>query len=112
MNDSWNLSALVTNRDDLQELFPLPSETIPTRGTQLGTIIKFKTFYLKIYDDQREDAYIVQGFRYHEQIPVFKESVPGFQMRKFASQFTQEDYLLRFQQPCDDPNCLLYGYNT
>jgi len=104
---SWNWSASVTEKDGISELFPLPSIVIPTRGTMIGTIIKFKTFYLKIYDGEYEDSYIIQGFRYHKNNPVFVEEVSRFKIREFASRFTREDYLIRFQQPCDDPNCCL-----
>ena len=105
MNTSWNISARNTSKEHLQELFPLPSTLVPTRGTQLGIILRFRTFYLKIYDADKENAYLIQGFRYHEQTPVFRENVASFQIRKFASQFTQEDYLIRFQNLSDVPNC-------
>ena len=113
MNTSWNVDANNTDKSNLYELFQLPCVPVPTSGTQLGMILRFRTFYLKIYDtDEYEDVYNIKGFRYNETNPVFEENVPGFRMREFASQFTQEDYLLRFQEPCDDPNCFLLKYNT
>lgn len=86
-----------TDKDDLYKLFPLPSKSFTTRGMHIGIIIKFQTFYLKIYDHESENAYMIQGYRYHEQDPVFEKDVHAFQLREFASQFTQEDYLMRFQ---------------
>lgn len=97
----------ITDKMELWEMFPLPSRTVPTRGIQAGVILQFKTFYLKIYDDQKEDAYLVQGFRYHEQHPVFERMVPTWEFRDFGRQFTQEDHLMMFQQPCDDPECIV-----
>jgi len=100
-----------TDKDHLHEIFPLPSQNIPTRGCQDGVIIKFQTFYLKIYDASREDKYIVQGYRYNQQLPVFETEVPSNQMKEFAMRFTQENYLIDFQEPCDDPNCFLFAHN-
>jgi hypothetical protein len=92
---------------DFHQMFPLPSRMIETRGTQEGMILKFKTFYLKIYDDGVEDSYVVQGFRYKEKRPVFVETITSYQFRAFARKFTKEDYLVGFEEPCDDPECLL-----
>ena len=99
-----------TDKSNLHEMFPLPSSTFLTQGNQLGVIIRFKTFYLKIYDHHTEDVYIVQGFRYHEQKHVFEEKVSWFRLREFASQFTKEDYLISRQEPCEDPNCIILEY--
>ena len=96
-----------SDKDHLFEMFPLASMNYNTTGTQEGLIIRFHTFYLKIYDDGQEGSYIVQGFRYSEKNPIFVEKVPFSGMRRFASQFTREDYLMGFQQPCEDPNCIL-----
>ena len=111
MNNNWNWNARITDKFDLHEIFPLPCISVPTSGNQLGMILRFKTFYLKIYDHLTEDSYVVQGYRYHEQNPVFEKNIPEFRIREFASQFTLEDHLIRFQQPCGDPNCFLLGYS-
>lgn len=100
-----------TNKDELYHLFPLPCISFPTQGIQDGVLIRFKTFYLKIYDG-KEDSYIVQGFRYKEWNPVFEQNLRTYQIREFAALFNEEDYLLRFQEPCGDPNCFLLGYNA
>jgi len=91
-----------TDKDHLHEMFPLPSTSYQTSGTQLGVILRFKTFYLKIYDDDVEDSYIIHGYRYKESIPVFVKNISWFKLREFANQFTKEDYLNSFQQPNDD----------
>lgn len=107
----WNRGLRNTDKSELHELFPLPSLSIPTRGTNMGVILRFKTFYLKIYDHNQEDAYRIQGFRYNEQNPVFEDIVLQWELRTFASRFTKEDYLIGFQEPCDDPNCLVLNRN-
>ena len=86
----------VTSRDDLHKLFPIQSKSFQTDGFQDGVVIRFKTFYLKIYDDKFTYAYHVQGYRYNEQHPVFEECVPVSKFRKFASRFTNDDYLHGF----------------
>ncbi len=81
--------------DELYTLFPLPCESFETKGIGDGIVLKFKTFYLKIYDDSESSAYIVQGFQYGKVNPVIIDRVPWTQMRKYAGQFTVEDYLTR-----------------
>lgn len=92
-----------TDKDELYEMFPLPCRCFETRGFEDGMILRFKTFYLKIYDHECEDSYIIKGYRYNEQNPVFEETIESIHMREFAAQFTQEDSLARFQKPCDNP---------
>lgn len=81
------------DKSDLKELFPLPCTYVETRGIGNGIILKFKTFYLKIYDDLKNDSYIVKGFRYTESNSIFEDSIRTKQMREYASQFRKEDYL-------------------
>lgn len=97
------------DEQSVQSMFPLPSLLIETRGSQEGIILKFKTFYLKLYDGLKEDTYTVKGFRYHAQNPVFEADVRTAMMRKFAAQFNHDDYLMGWTPPCDDPNCILQG---
>jgi hypothetical protein len=91
-----------TNKEDLYKLFPLPSISIITRGIQDGLILKFKTFYLKIYDDEKDNSYVISGYRYGEQLPVFELDVHASKLREFASRFTMEDYLVTFHQPSEN----------
>lgn len=97
---------MITNKEELHKLFPLKCTTILTDGVQAGVVLKFKTFYLKIYDDKKEDSYTIHGFRYHEQNPVFVENIRSWRMRDFASRFTKENHLIPFQKPCGDPYCI------
>jgi hypothetical protein len=77
----------------LENLFPLPCLTIITRGTQDGIIVKFKTFYLKIYN-RYDMTYDIKGYRYNEQLPIFEININDNKLREFCSKFTREDYLL------------------
>jgi hypothetical protein len=87
-----------TAREDLHKLFPLRSRSFQTDGFQDGVVVRFRTFYLKIYDDRYEYAYHVAGYRYNEINPVFEECVPASKFKKFASQFTHEDHLMGFNK--------------
>ena len=87
-----------TDKSDFDKLFPLPLILIPTTGTQDGVILRFKTFYIKIYDAKRyEDGLVIQGFRYNETNPVFEEEIQSFHLKEFASQFNREDYLINYR---------------
>jgi hypothetical protein len=87
-----------TDKSELPQLFPLSCESFLTRGIATGVVLRFKTFYLKVSDDDKDDSYIVQGFRYHEISPVFEEIVPVYFMPEFAEQFTREDSLKRYRK--------------
>lgn len=87
------MSIVSTDKDDLPSLFPLPCQYSETRGIGDGCILKFKTFYLKIYDDEPKNGYIIQGYHYNKKGIVFEDRVPINQIKKYASQFNKEDYL-------------------
>lgn len=89
-----------TNLETLHEAFPIPCESFETTGFQDGIVIRFKTFHLKIYDDERENAYIVYGYRYGENRPVFIYKVKWNDFKKFAAQFTQDNHLHFFGRMC------------
>ena len=96
-----------TSRDDLHKLFPIPSVSFQTSGFQDGVVIRFRTFYLKIYDDQRNYAYDVKGYRYNETDPVFEENVSVAKFKGFASQFTKDEYLHGYHKhSCCSRNCM------
>ena len=87
--------------DDISKLFPLTAlASFRTDGVQDGIVVKFKTFYLKIYDDDHDYVYNVKGYRYMNPIPVFEVDVPVTKFNKFASQFTHEDCLMGFRHLC------------
>lgn len=71
----------------LADLFHIPCECIQTRGIQDGVILKFATFYLKIYDSSGKDSYTVEGYHYKNNSVLFKDCVPYNRMRQYASQF-------------------------
>lgn len=100
----------VTSRDDLHKLFPLHPKSFTTDGFQDGVVIRFQTFYLKIYDDKFQYAYNVQGYRYNENHPVFEKAVKVSDFKKFASQFHHEDYLHEYHNnSCCSRNCIQSG---
>lgn len=87
--------------DDLAKLFPLTAlASFRTDGVQDGIVIRFKTFYLKIYDDATNYAYDVKGYRYNDAVPVFEENVPIAKFKAFARGFSHEDCLVRFRHSC------------
>lgn len=79
--------------DNIGNIFPLPCEVFHTAGLQDGMVLKFRTFYLKIYSADALSSYEVQGYRYHEDIPVFIDIVPTNKMEDYASDFRKEDGL-------------------
>lgn len=88
---------MTTNGSDkeyIKDLFPLPCEYIETTGVSDGAIFKFKTFYLKIYDDEKNNnCYRIEGYRYNEPKIVFHTVIPIHQIRSFALSFHCENYL-------------------
>lgn len=65
---------------------------IHTRGTEEGVILKYKTFYLKIYNLSGM-KYLVQGFNYGDQNPVFEDHVDFVEMIGYGSAW--KDYARR-----------------
>jgi hypothetical protein len=66
-----------------------------TRGMAEGIILRFKTFYLKIYPASNDTSmYVVYGFSLlSPNKEMFKHEVPISKMTRYASQFISEDYL-------------------
>lgn len=82
--------------DTLHELFPLPCEHFRTDGIGDGVILKFKTFYLKIYDcDSELCSYTVKGYFYCDPNPTIVDIVPYNKMREYAARYKSDDYLGR-----------------
>lgn len=77
--------------EELKKLFPLHCDLVKTTGPEDGVILKFKTFYLKIYDDRGQ--YQIYGYRYNEELPVISDNVSYLKIREYASRFTKEDGL-------------------
>ncbi len=92
------MHTLAQNKEDLYKFFPIPSiDNFATSGYSDGHIIKFKTFYLKIYDIDGEMSYKVFGFDLIDSEPVFKAIVPMNEFREFASKFTSDNHLCEFR---------------
>lgn len=71
----------------LAKLFKRPCKCFQTSGTQEGTILKFATFYLKIYDDETNNSYNVQGYRYDSPMRILDDHVSANMMREYAAKF-------------------------
>lgn len=84
------------DKNNLASYFPLPCETVNTGGIRDGIVLKFKTFYLKIYDAEN-GGWSVQGFLYGNDTAVFVHQVNQHQIRSYASQFVNDDYLRMFR---------------
>ncbi len=85
-------------RNDLHLLFPIPcNSVVETTGVADGTIIKFKTFYLKIYDVKEFGKFNISGYLYNIDTPVFSKIITMYEIRKFASTFTKDNYLHQFR---------------
>lgn len=77
------------NKNDLVSFFQNHQcDIIETRGTREGLIIKFKTFYLKIYNGNSNN-YMVGIYRYGCNRPCRVDEVKENKMREYASQFAE-----------------------
>ena len=91
---------MMSDKEWIQSLFPMPSRMFTTTGMTEGLILKFRSFYLKIYDaDNGKSDYMIQGYRYDKDHPVFEDYVNRSDMRKYCAQFTVEDFLSRRDSP-------------
>jgi hypothetical protein len=88
------------NFDEIPFLFPLPNQSSQIGVIANGIIIKFNTFYLKIYDyDKSEDyCYKVMGYLYQDDRLIFEDIVSCKQFKMYASQFIYDDFLISFMQ--------------
>lgn len=85
-----------SDKEWIQSLFPMHSRSAVTTGIDEGLILKFRSFYLKIYDaGNAKSDYIIQGYRYDEDSPVFEDCVRRSKMREYCSEFNVEDFLCR-----------------
>ena len=75
------------DKNQLASYFPCSCQVVPTRGTREGLILKFETFYLKIYNDNSENYYIIEEYQYGIELPLNINRVHINQMREYASQF-------------------------
>lgn len=107
LGKSRTINERVSDMGHIAEMFPLPSTVVSTSGNMKGIIIRFKTFYFKVYQANFENTFNFQGFRYNEHNPVVDENVRRADLRAFAAMFNEHDYLEKFTDPCEDPFCFL-----
>jgi len=89
------------SENEISECFILPHTMVKTTGIGNGFILRFKTFYLKMYPNEKiASTYTVEGYRYNEGIPVFKDCIRLNDIKSYALRFTKEDYLNSFCEPC------------
>ena len=85
--------------DEISKYFPIWTDSnkavVPT-GFDSGIILRFKTFYLKIYDDQKSSGYNVIGCLYDTITPKVTWEVPYNDLQEFGSRFTHDNYLNDF----------------
>lgn len=77
----------ITDKSELADLFKNKCESFSTTGTQEGIVLKFSTFYMKIYDSDKSDNYIIHVYEYGSQNPMFVDEVPSNRMREYAAKF-------------------------
>jgi len=79
---------LSVDKNQLANYFPYPPwKVVETRGTREGLILKFRTFYLKIYDSKEENSYTVEMYRYGWNQPFQIDKVDSNKFREYAAQF-------------------------
>lgn len=88
---------IYVDKIDIGKLFKIkPLSTIRTDGYGDGVILKFKTFYLKIYNEDY-DLYRILGYRYKADLPLVDIKVKSPQLRETVEQFKEDNYLLEFE---------------
>lgn len=88
---------IYVDKINIDKLFKIkPISTIRTDGYSDGVILKFKTFYLKIYNDDY-DLYRILGYRYNADLPIVEFKVKSIQLRETVDKFKEDNYLLEFE---------------
>lgn len=92
---------LYGEKTGIERFFKLtPIKVFTTDGYGMGSILKFRTFYLKIYNESF-DTYQVQAFLNIEsknKIPVFEFMVNTINMRSAFDCFSEDNFLLGVDQ--------------
>lgn len=73
-----------------------PISIIRTDGYGDGVILKFKTFYIKIYNDDY-DLYRLLAYRYNAELPIVEFKVKSPQLRDIIDKFQYDNYLIEFE---------------
>lgn len=76
------------NKDNIVNYFPYPPlQVIETRGNREGLILKFNTYYLKIYNDCNCN-YIIEKYVYNYNRAISIDKVPVSKIREYVSKFS------------------------
>lgn len=72
------------DRFHLREYIDSPCEIIDTSGEGDGEIIKFRTFYIKVYETDNRWTYTVLWYQYGNAIPFKTEHIDRDCIREWA----------------------------
>lgn len=78
---------------EISQYFTLDHEVVETTGFGNGLVIKFNTFYLKIYDDIRNSCHIIEGYLYDHSLPVKTWKVTYGKIKGFAESIKCDNFL-------------------
>ena len=81
--------------DTLRDTLPIRGAMVPTTGINNGVIVKYRTFYLKVYDNPKAGNYDISGYLYNTSEPKFTFHVPYHMLTEFTSQITEDNYFRR-----------------
>lgn len=108
------------DKENLSKYFPLKCKCEKTTGIGNGVILKFNSFYLKIYESN--GGYIVQGYRYNSSNVRFRYDIPSKEFSSWASQFNNEGvfeyYCMKNKNendvvfPCPDKSGYTQAFST
>jgi hypothetical protein len=76
--------------NDISRHFKLKHTCIETAGIGDGVIIKFKTFYLKIYEDISGGIYDISKYMYNCSDPSKTWKIPHKHFKHFAKSFSEK----------------------
>ena len=71
---------------DVVAMFPPAVDVVATDGAQLGVIVKYPRYHLKIYDG-KDGGYKVLGYWYGRITPLFVHEVPAIRIKEYAAVF-------------------------
>lgn len=74
-------------KGSVREYFTKAISISRTSGISKGYIIRYRDFYLKVYDAPRDPtSYLITGYRYHHPDPLFQDVVRFSELRAYASE--------------------------
>lgn len=78
------------HQEEILSYFKNVKGVMRTTGTGEGLIVKFATFYLKIYQGEHGSDYLVQHFKYNNNQAYRFDTVPANEMRLYARSLRTE----------------------